>query len=72
MTNNPVMKPYYEQDGITMNARFQKDPMRDAELTAAFHRMLSVLKPPRKPIDGIKVKDLRVLGWVRMDVRFLK
>lgn len=55
-----------------MNARLQKDPKRDAESTVSFHRMLATLKPPRKPIDGIKVKHLGIVGWVRMDIRFLK
>ena len=35
-------------------ARYQtpKDPKRDRELTEAFHRMLWLLKPPRRPING--------------------
>lgn len=59
------------------------NPQRDAELTAAFHRMLAELKPAPKPVDGIPIpKAIREWpggfaawpGWpiVRVDTRFLK
>lgn len=51
--------------------RRQKDPARDAALTESFHRMLSALEPPARPQDGERV-PLGIIGWVRMDVRFLK
>jgi hypothetical protein len=34
--------------------RRQKNPKRDQESTDAFHRWLSALKTPRRPIDGVK------------------
>ena len=56
----------------------QKNPRRDAALTERFHRMLSELKPPKKPVDGVKWNPLTHPidwpGWprVRMDTRFLE
>lgn len=60
-----------------MRLRRQKDPQRDRELTIAFHRMLSKLKAPRRPVDGVKwnpnAHPIDWAGWpiVQMDVRFL-
>lgn len=59
-------------------AREPKNPKRDRQLTDAFHRMLSRLKAPRRPVDGVKWNPLTHPidwpGWprVRMDVRMLK
>jgi len=55
--------------------RRQKNPARDAELTRSFHRMLSRLNPPPKPIDGVKLSHpIDWPGWqmVQVDVMFLK
>jgi hypothetical protein len=54
-----------------MTPRRQKDPARDAALTRSFHAMLSRLKEPARPPDGVR-GPLGIIGWVRMDVRFLK
>ena len=53
--------------GLSLRARRQKDPARDAELTRSFHAMLSRLKEPARPPDGVEPV---IVGWVRMDVRF--
>lgn len=61
-----------------LGARVQRDPARDAALTRSFHRMLSRLEPPPKPVDGVPWDPIRYPiewpGWprVRMDVRFLE
>lgn len=58
--------------------RRQKNPARDAAVTASFHRMLSRLKAPRRPVDGVKWDPAKHPidwpGWpmVRVDVRMLK
>ena len=51
---------------------------RDRQLTNAFHRALSRLKAPRRPVDGVPwnpaTHPRNWLGWpiVRVDVRMLK
>lgn len=58
--------------------RRQRDPARDARLTESFHRMLSGLRPPRRPVDGMPwdpvQHPIEWPGWprVQIDVRFLK
>lgn len=58
--------------------RLQTDPTRDAQLTAQFHRRLKRLKPPRRPIDGVKwnpfTHPLNWAGWpiMRVSVNLLK
>lgn len=58
------------------------DRRRDRVLTESFHQMLSRLKVPPRPIDGVPIPRVlqddinwpQWLGWsrVRMDVRFLR
>ena len=45
--------------------RRQKDPARDAKLTRSFHAMLSRLKPPARPPDGVR-GPLGIVGWVQV------
>jgi hypothetical protein len=55
--------------------RRQKDPVRDARLTESFHRLLSRLREPKRPVDGVKLAHpIEWPGWqmVQVDVRFLK
>jgi hypothetical protein len=54
-----------------MKPRRQKDPARDAALTESFHAMLSRLKAPERPPDGVR-GPLGIIGWVRVDVRLLR
>ena len=60
-----------------MTARLQKNPKRDALLTEQFHHRLSLLRAPRRKIDGVKwnlfMHPLDWLGWpiVRVDTRML-
>jgi hypothetical protein len=54
-----------------MKPRRQKDQARDAALTRSFHAMLSRLKEPARPPDGVR-GPLGIVGWVQVDVRFLK
>lgn len=55
-----------------------RHPKRDAALTRRFHHMLSRLKPPPRPVDGVKwnpfTHPLDWPGWpiVRVDIRMLK
>lgn len=67
-----------------MTMRFQKNPARDARLTAAFHWMLRTVQPPPRPVDGVRIPAAllraRPIDWpqwegwprVRMDVRLLR
>jgi hypothetical protein len=52
-----------------MTPRRQKNPARDAKLTKQLHRLLKRLKPPPRPVDGVQPA---IIGWVQIDVRFLK
>lgn len=57
--------------------RRQKNPQRDAQLTASFHGWLSRVQPLPRPVDGVPWDPVRHPidwpGWprVRVDVRFL-
>ena len=69
---------------VIARCRKQKRPKRDADDTARFHRWLSALKPPRRPVDGVKLDLQRHPIWlvdgspnpywpiIRVDVRMLK
>lgn len=61
-----------EPETDAARVRYPKNPARDAELTRAFHAMLASAVPPPNPDAPPAGTRLGIIGWVRMDVRFLK
>lgn len=56
---------------MTRQTQKQKNPQRDMALTESLHRLLRRVKPPQRPVDGIPLRELGVVGIVQMDIRFL-